>query len=56
VFIAFNEDGSFTNTGPVTLQGGTGALTGLSGHGVDNGATNSEGVGDGKITGVLKLS
>jgi hypothetical protein len=51
VFIAFNEDGSFTNTGPITLKGGTGAFTGLSGHGVDNGSNTA-----GEISGVLKLS
>jgi hypothetical protein len=55
VFIVFNEDGSFTNTGPVTFHGGTGAFTGLSGHGVDNGATDSHGNGDGVISGVLQL-
>ena len=55
VFIVFNEDGSFTNTGPATLKGGTGTFTGLSGHGVDNGATNAEGIGSGEISGVLQL-
>jgi hypothetical protein len=55
VFLAFNEDGSFTNTGPVTLRGGTGAFTELSGHGVDNGSTNEFGIGEGEILGVLQL-
>ena len=55
VFRAFNEDGSFTNTGPVTLRGGTGAFTELSGHGADNGSTNEFGIGEGEILGVLQL-
>jgi hypothetical protein len=55
VFLAFNEDGSFTNTGPITLQGGTGAFTGLSGHGVDNGTGTPDGIAVGEISGVLKL-
>jgi hypothetical protein len=29
VFITFNPDGSFTNTGPVQILGGTGAYVGL---------------------------
>ena len=50
-----HEDGSFTNTGPIALQGGTGAFTGLSGHGVDNG-TGTVGVSAvGELSGVLKL-
>jgi hypothetical protein len=45
VFITFTENG-FTNTGPIQLLGGTGAYTGLSGHGVDNGTrTGDTGVG-----------
>jgi hypothetical protein len=40
VFLAFNPDGSSTNTGPVQILGGTGAYTNLIGHGVDNGASN----------------
>jgi hypothetical protein len=55
VFLAFNEDGSFTNTGPITLQGGTGAFTRLSGHGVDNGTGTADGTAVGEISGVLKL-
>jgi hypothetical protein len=51
-----HEDGSFTNTGPIALQGGTGEFTGLSGHGVDNG-TGTAGVSAvGELSGVLKLS
>jgi hypothetical protein len=50
-----HEDGSFTNTGPIALQGGTGEFTGLSGHGVDNG-TGTAGVSAvGELSGVLKL-
>jgi hypothetical protein len=55
VFITLNEDGSSTNTGPITLHGGTGDYTGLSGHGVDNGTASAEGIGVGNITGVLSL-
>jgi hypothetical protein len=36
------------NTGPVSLQGGTGAYTGLTGYGVDNGAN-----GVGHISGTI---
>ena len=36
------------NTGPVSLQGGTGAYVGLTGHGVDNGVN-----GDGHISGYI---
>jgi hypothetical protein len=55
VFITLNEDGSSANTGPITLSGGTGDYTGLSGHGVDNGTGSPEGIGVGTITGVLSL-
>ena len=55
VFIAANEDGSSTNTGPITLKGGTGAFTGLSGHGFDNGTATAGGIGVGEISGVLQL-
>jgi hypothetical protein len=55
VFITLNEDGSATNTGPITLHGGTGDYTGLSGHGVDNGTASAEGIGVGTISGVLSL-
>jgi hypothetical protein len=36
------------NTGPVSLQGGTGAYVGLTGYGVDNGVN-----GDGHISGTI---
>ena len=55
VFVTQNENGSFTNTGPITLHGGTGDYTRLSGHGVDNGTTSAEGIGVGSITGILTL-
>ena len=55
VFATFNDDESSTSTGPITLKGGTGAFTGLSGHGVNNGAVDPEGIGEGNISGVLKL-
>ena len=55
VFVTENEDGSSTNTGPITLHGGTGAYTQLSGHGVDEGTATAEGIGTGKISGELKL-
>lgn len=50
VFITFNPAGSFTNTGPVQMVGGTGAYAGLIGHGVDTGATNGD-TGAGHIAG-----
>jgi hypothetical protein len=56
VFITLNEDESSTNSGPITLHGGTGDYTGLSGHGVDTGTTTADGFGEGIITGVLSLS
>jgi hypothetical protein len=55
VFITLNEDGSASNTGPITFSGGTGDYTSLSGHGVDNGTASAEGEGVGIITGVLSL-
>jgi hypothetical protein len=51
VFI--HEDGS--STGPITLHGGTGPFTELSGHGVNNGTPTGEGTAVGDISGVLKL-
>jgi hypothetical protein len=55
VFIAFAEDG-LTNTGPVSLMGGTGAYTKLSGHGIDTGWQDFEsGLGEGHIAGVLSV-
>jgi hypothetical protein len=53
VHITFNEDGSFTNTGPVQLVGGTGAYADLKGHGVDNGFSDGGNFGRGVITGVV---
>ncbi|HEX6760455.1 MAG TPA: hypothetical protein VF086_18915 [Propionibacteriaceae bacterium] len=55
VFITLNEDESSANTGPITLHGGTGDYTGLSGHGVDEGTATAEGIGTGNISGVLSL-
>jgi hypothetical protein len=55
VFVTENEDGPSTNTGPITLHGGTGAYTQLSGHGVDEGTATAEGIGTGNISGELKL-
>jgi hypothetical protein len=54
VFITFNPDGSFTNTGPVQILGGTGAYANLIGHGVDNGSTSGD-TGIGQITGWVLL-
>lgn len=55
VFIVFGETG-LTNTGPVSLMGGTGRYDKLSGHGVDVGAQDFEsGTGTGVVTGVLSL-
>jgi hypothetical protein len=55
VFITLNDDGSSTNTGPITLHGGTGDYATLSGHGVDNGTASADGIGLGEISGVLTL-
>ena len=55
VFLTFNEDGSDTNTGPITLKGGTGDYTGLSGHGFNNGTVTPEDIGVATISGDLKL-
>ena len=54
VHTVINEDGSDMNTGPITLRGGTGPFTRLSGHGVDIGSS-AGGIGVREITGVLKL-
>jgi hypothetical protein len=51
VFI--HEDGS--STGPITLHGGTGLFTELSGHGVNIGTPTGEGTAVGNISGELKL-
>lgn len=53
VLIAFNDDGSSTNSGPITFHGGTGDYTRLSGHGVDIGTASADGIGLGEISGVL---
>ena len=50
-----DEDGSITNTGPITFHGGTGDYTGLSGHGTLVGFTDADLQGVGNISGVLKL-
>jgi hypothetical protein len=55
VFLTANEDGSSTNTGPITLHGGTGDYTRLNGHGVDEGTASADGIGIGTITGVVTL-
>ena len=51
VFITFTENG-FTGTGPIQLVGGTGAYTGLGGHGVDNGTRTGD-TGVGQISGFV---
>jgi hypothetical protein len=56
VFLVFDEEsGTSTNSGPITLKGGTDAYVGLSGHGTDSG-TADEFAGVGNISGELKLS
>jgi hypothetical protein len=56
VFIAFNEDESSTNTGPITFHGDTGAFAELNGHDVDNGSTPPGGAtGENLISSVAKL-
>jgi hypothetical protein len=55
VFLTINEDGTQTNTGPITFKGGTGDYAGLSGHGVDTGSVTAEQIGVANISGVLKL-
>ena len=47
------SDDSFTNTGPIQLLGGTGAYTGLVGHGVDNGFGQADVTGHGDISGFI---
>jgi hypothetical protein len=55
VFITLNaDDESSTNTGPITLHGGTGDYSRLSGHGVDEGTATAD-AGVGNISGVLSL-
>jgi hypothetical protein len=55
IFLTINDDGSQTNTGPISFKGGTGDYTGLSGNGVDTGTVTPEQIGDADISGVLKL-
>lgn len=54
VHITGTGEETSTNIGPITLQGGTGAFTRLSGHGVDKGTANGPNA-VGNISGVLKL-
>jgi hypothetical protein len=54
VFLIISEDGSQTNTGPISFKGGTGDYAGLSGHGVDTGSVTAEQIGVATISGVLK--
>ena len=44
VFLTFGEDGDdpSTNSGPITLTGGTGDYTRLTGHGVDVGTASGD--------------
>lgn len=51
VKIVFEENSS-TSSGPIQLQGGTGAYAGLRGHGFNTGATE-DGEGGGTITGYI---
>jgi hypothetical protein len=52
-FLTFTEDGA-TGTGPIHLLGGTGAYTGLVGHGVDIGSiSRGTGIGIGQISGFI---
>ena len=52
VFITFADDGTSTNSGHISLQGGTGDYAGLAGNGVDEGEA-AGGTGVGRISGVL---
>jgi hypothetical protein len=52
VFITVVSDESSTNTGPIQLHDGTGAFTGLSGHGVDTGASEGP-IAHGEISGFV---
>lgn len=48
-------DSGFTDSGPVEILGGTGAYSGITGHGFTTGATNGEtGLGGGTTTGVVQ--
>ncbi|HWJ53230.1 MAG TPA: hypothetical protein VNT24_07645 [Propionibacteriaceae bacterium] len=53
VLLTFSDDDRFTNTGPIQLLGGTGAYTGLVGHGVDNGFGQGDVFGVGQISGFV---
>ena len=53
VSITLGPDASFISTGPIQLLGGTGAFTGLAGHGVDNAAGNFATGVDGQISGFV---
>ena len=55
VHLTFSDDDRFTNTGPIQLLGGTGAYTGLVGHGVDNGFGQGDVFGVGQIAGFVVL-
>jgi hypothetical protein len=55
VFLIINEDGTQTNTGPISFKGGTGDYAGISGHGFDTGSVTAEQIGVANISGVLKL-
>ena len=55
VFIALDDDGGSSNTGPITFHGGTGDYATLRGHGVNDGSTTPDGIGVGNISGVLTL-
>lgn len=50
VFIVGNPDGSFSNTGPAQILGGTDAYAGLIGHGLDTGGGSGD-TAVGHITG-----
>jgi hypothetical protein len=55
LFLTFSP-GSFTNTGPTEVLGGTGTYAGATGHGVDNGSTNTvTGIGSGQMEGFINL-
>lgn len=50
--ITFTGEDSSSNSGPITLKGGTGDYVGLKGHGTDVGQA-SGGTGVGEISGIL---
>jgi hypothetical protein len=53
VFLTLNNDGSSSNTGPISFHGGTNQYSKLSGHGVDIGHATADGFGVGEISGVI---